>query len=292
MTAVAVALSGLPRTTKLGELCPVFGDTASADAPLELLLSHRAGLDRAHPRLRAPHPRPEHRPRERPAHGGECATRRRQGCLSRSRLRPRLQRPWLRPGRAKCSPRRCRRMTRARRSDGSSCSASVSGLARDGARARGARGRPPRQRGADRGHCVARRSRSRARARRERVGAHRARRLRARGHVRDAGGRASLRAGGARRARRAWALRERRPLVARRAHDLGARSARASTARASKARARGVASGRARSDTSASRGRASGSTPTRPSSLCFSRTACGLRALRSRRRHPSRPSDG
>ena len=54
MTAVAVARSapgaqargrgGLSRTSRLGDLVPDLRDTASADASLELLLSHRAGL--------------------------------------------------------------------------------------------------------------------------------------------------------------------------------------------------------------------------------------------------------
>jgi CubicO group peptidase (beta-lactamase class C family) len=54
MTALAVALSapgagaqdsrGLPRVARLGERVPDLRDTASGDASLELLLSHRAGL--------------------------------------------------------------------------------------------------------------------------------------------------------------------------------------------------------------------------------------------------------
>jgi CubicO group peptidase (beta-lactamase class C family) len=45
MTAVSVARSGLAREAHLGALCPELGDTASARAPLELLLAHRAGLE-------------------------------------------------------------------------------------------------------------------------------------------------------------------------------------------------------------------------------------------------------
>jgi CubicO group peptidase (beta-lactamase class C family) len=44
MTAVAVARSSLARTDRLAGLCPELGATKSAEAPLELLLSHRAGL--------------------------------------------------------------------------------------------------------------------------------------------------------------------------------------------------------------------------------------------------------
>jgi CubicO group peptidase (beta-lactamase class C family) len=44
MTAVAVARSGLPRKTRLRDVVPELDQTASADATIELLLAHRAGL--------------------------------------------------------------------------------------------------------------------------------------------------------------------------------------------------------------------------------------------------------
>jgi len=45
MTAVAFACAGIDRKTRLAELVPEATGTASADATLELLLSHRAGLE-------------------------------------------------------------------------------------------------------------------------------------------------------------------------------------------------------------------------------------------------------
>jgi CubicO group peptidase (beta-lactamase class C family) len=50
MTAVAVANSSLDRHATLGALLPELADTASASAPIELLLAHRAGLE-AHVQL-------------------------------------------------------------------------------------------------------------------------------------------------------------------------------------------------------------------------------------------------
>jgi CubicO group peptidase (beta-lactamase class C family) len=53
MTAVALARSGVRRAASLAEYCPDLADTASAAAPIELLLAHRAGLE-AHLPLFAP----------------------------------------------------------------------------------------------------------------------------------------------------------------------------------------------------------------------------------------------
>lgn len=53
MTAVAVARADVDRDTPLGELLPEARGTASERVPLELLLSHRAGLE-AHRTLYAP----------------------------------------------------------------------------------------------------------------------------------------------------------------------------------------------------------------------------------------------
>jgi serine-type D-Ala-D-Ala carboxypeptidase len=50
MTAVAIARSGIDRADSLGTLLPELADTASASAPVELLLAHRAGLE-AHVQL-------------------------------------------------------------------------------------------------------------------------------------------------------------------------------------------------------------------------------------------------
>src|SRR5258708_4491367 len=52
-TAIAVVLAGIDRQTPLGALLPEARGTASEQIPIELLLSHRAGLD-AHRSLFAP----------------------------------------------------------------------------------------------------------------------------------------------------------------------------------------------------------------------------------------------
>lgn len=45
MTAFAVARAGALRSAKLGEILPITRETSSANAPVELLLAHRAGLE-------------------------------------------------------------------------------------------------------------------------------------------------------------------------------------------------------------------------------------------------------
>jgi serine-type D-Ala-D-Ala carboxypeptidase len=50
MTAVAIARSGIDRADSLGTVLPELADSASASAPIELLLAHRAGLE-AHVQL-------------------------------------------------------------------------------------------------------------------------------------------------------------------------------------------------------------------------------------------------
>ena len=50
MTAVAIAQSSMDRTETLGAVIPELADSASALAPIELLLAHRAGLE-AHAQL-------------------------------------------------------------------------------------------------------------------------------------------------------------------------------------------------------------------------------------------------